>query len=305
MRKALVSTLVELAESDDRLMLLTADLGFMALEPFAEKFPDRFINVGVAEENMVGVATGLAEAGFIPFVYSIVTFACLRPYEFIRNGPVQHRLPVRVVGVGGGVGYGQNGLSHYGLEDIGVMRLQPGMRVVAPADNQQVNACIRATWQEQIPVYYRIEKENTPVIPGLDGRFETGRVQVVRHGTDCLLLSMGGISSEVSEATVLLKEHGIECAHGVISDINPPPREHLCELLGKYGLVFAIEVHYRCGGIGSLVAETIAEAGLPCRLWRLGFASTPAGLIGSQTYLWSRNGLDRKGIAATVLREIP
>src|SRR6058998_4414082 len=118
MRKAFVRTLIEIGAADSRVLLLTGDLGYMALEPFAQRFPDRFFNVGVAEQNMVGLATGLAEAGFIPFGYSIVTFAALRPYEFIRNGPILHQLPVRIVGVGGGVEYGNNGLSHYGLEDV-------------------------------------------------------------------------------------------------------------------------------------------------------------------------------------------
>src|SRR5438093_2400618 len=137
MRRAFVNTLVELAERDPRILLLTGDLGYLALEPFSERFPDRFFNVGVAEQNMVGLATGLAEAGYIPFCYSIVTFASLRPYEFIRNGPILHQLPVRVVGVGGGVEYGHNGATHYGLEDVGVMRVQPGISVIAPADAQQ------------------------------------------------------------------------------------------------------------------------------------------------------------------------
>ncbi|HEY9713765.1 MAG TPA: transketolase, partial [Chroococcales cyanobacterium] len=117
MRGAFARTLTELAAQDSRIYLLTGDLGYMALEPFKEKFPDRFINVGVAEQNMVGIATGLAEAGLIPVCYSIVTFASLRPYEFIRNGPILHQLPVRIAGVGGGVEYGHNGATHYGLED--------------------------------------------------------------------------------------------------------------------------------------------------------------------------------------------
>src|SRR5580700_2046408 len=129
MRRAFVETLAELAGKDPRITLLTADLGFMALEPFSDKYPDRFFNVGVAEQNMVGVATGLAEAGFIPFVYSIVNFAVLRPFEFIRNGPIAHKLPVRIVGVGGGFEYGTNGISHYGIEDIGVLRTQPGLTI--------------------------------------------------------------------------------------------------------------------------------------------------------------------------------
>src|SRR5215467_10225004 len=118
MRRAFVSTLVRLAEADRRILLLTGDLGF-------------------TEQNMLGIATGLADAGFVPFAYSIATFATLRPYEFIRNGPVLHQLPVRVAGVGGGFEYGHAGPTHHGLEDVGMMRLQPGLAVVAPADHAQ------------------------------------------------------------------------------------------------------------------------------------------------------------------------
>src|SRR6185369_6333724 len=112
MRRDFVRALIRFAEADPSVVLLTGDLGFMALEPFAERFPDRFFNVGVAEQNMVGVATGLAEAGFRPFVYSIATFAALRPYEFIRNGPVLHRLPVGIAAVGCGFDYGPQGSTH-------------------------------------------------------------------------------------------------------------------------------------------------------------------------------------------------
>ena len=145
MRATFIRTLVELAEEDKRIVLLTGDLGFTVVEPFAERFPDRFFNVGVAEQNMIGVATGLAEAGFVPFAYSIATFATLRSYEFVRNGPVLHRLPVRIVGVGGGLEYGMNGLTHYALEDIAVMRTQPGMTVLAPADFQQARTALCAS----------------------------------------------------------------------------------------------------------------------------------------------------------------
>src|SRR3989344_1045348 len=129
MRKILIETLCELARQDERIVLLTGDLGYTVVEPFQEAFPERFYNMGVAEQNMMGVATGLAEAGYIPFVYSIVTFATLRAYEFIRNGPVWHNLPVRILGIGGGLEYGTLGLTHYGLEDIGMMRLQPTMKI--------------------------------------------------------------------------------------------------------------------------------------------------------------------------------
>src|ERR1043166_6956323 len=146
MRGTFVNTLCELANADDRIVLLTGDLGFTVLEPFRDAHPRRFYNVGVAEQNMVGLATGLAEAGLIPFCYSIGTFASLRPYEFIRNGPILHGLKARIVGVGAGFDYGVNGMTHYAIEDVGVMRIQPGMTVVAPADYEQTRNSLLATW---------------------------------------------------------------------------------------------------------------------------------------------------------------
>ena len=125
MRKAFIQSLCDLAARDERVMLLTADLGWSVLEPFAERFPKRFLNVGVAEQNMLGIATGLARQGFVPFVYSIATFASMRCYEQFRNGPVLHGLPVRVVGTGGGFAYGHAGPTHHAIEDLSIARTLP------------------------------------------------------------------------------------------------------------------------------------------------------------------------------------
>src|ERR1051326_3036308 len=165
MRKAFVEALLEIASRDKRVVLLTGDLGFMVLEPFMKAFPDRFLNAGVAEQNMVGMATGLADAGYIPFVYSIVPFSVIRPLEFIRNGPIYHRLPVRIVGVGEGFDYANNGFTHYGLEDVGIMRMQPGITTVVPADDAQAFGAIRATYELPGPVYYRLSKKANLSVP--------------------------------------------------------------------------------------------------------------------------------------------
>src|SRR5262249_20182428 len=141
-RREFVDALVAAADEDDRIVLLTGDLGFNALEPFAERFPERFFNVGVAEQNMVGLSVGLAEAGFVTYVYSIATFGSMRAYEFVRNGPVLHRLPVRIVGMGGGLDYGQNGVTHYAIEDLALMRAQPELTVLAPADGDQTRGAV-------------------------------------------------------------------------------------------------------------------------------------------------------------------
>ncbi len=304
MRRAFVDTLTELAARDPRILLLTADLGFMALEPFAERFPDRFFNVGVAEQNMMGLATGLAEAGFIPFVYSIVTFATLRAYEFIRNGPVLHRLPVRIVGMGGGVEYGPAGSTHYGLEDVGVMRIQPGLTVIAPADGLQARTAILATWNLPGPVYYRLGKNDRVVVPGLDGRFELGRAQVIREGNDLLLLAMGGIAGEVAAAAEQLASQGIASTVAVVAGINPAPIADLLELLARFPVALTVEAHYVTGGLGSLVSEIVAECGLECRVVRCGVRDAPDGVSGSQGYVQHRHGLSPDALAATALRVI-
>src|SRR5688572_30567919 len=160
MRRAVAAALEEIAALDERIVVMTGDLGYLVLDRFAGKYPERFFNAGVAEQDMMGIATGLAEAGFIPFVYSISTFAVLRPYEFIRNGPVQHGLPVRIVGIGCGFDYGLNGMSHYGLEDVGVLRCLPELTIIAPADADQARAAMLATWALPGPIYYRIAKDD-------------------------------------------------------------------------------------------------------------------------------------------------
>lgn len=304
MRRAFVETLAELAGKDPRITLLTADLGFMALEPFSDKYPDRFFNVGVAEQNMIGVATGLAEAGFIPFVYSIVTFAMLRPYEFIRNGPIQHQLPVRIVGVGGGVEYGHNGVSHYGLEDVAVMRAQPGISVIAPADHQQTRTALKATWNMKGPVYYRLGKDDKAIIPGLDGRFELAHSQQLRNGNDVVILALGSVAGEAAEAAELLAKQGISACVQVVASVTPSPAEDLAKLLGRFRLAVTVEAHYLSGGLGSLVSEIVAEGGLNCRVVRCAVRTNFDGATGGQNFLYNKFGISREAVAATVQREL-
>ncbi|MFN8061529.1 MAG: hypothetical protein U0Q12_20385 [Vicinamibacterales bacterium] len=188
MRRRFIEALAGLADADPRVMLLTGDLGYTVVEPFAHRFPDRFVNVGVAEQNMVGIATGLAEAGFLPFVYSIAPFAVLRPFEFIRNGPVLHQLPVRIVGVGGGFEYGTAGPTHHAIEDVAVLRSQTGIAVICPADHEQAVEALRQTHRQAGPVYYRLGKadETSASCPGsLDGSRRPKRDVLGDAGATC------------------------------------------------------------------------------------------------------------------------
>ena len=297
MRAAFIRTLTELAGRDSRIVLLTGDLGFMAVEPFAEAHPNRFFNVGVAEQNMIGVATGLAEAGYIPFAYSIATFATLRPYEFIRNGPVLQRFPVRVVGVGGGFEYGSAGPTHYGLEDVAVMRAQPGLTVIAPADHQQAASALEATWNLPGPIYYRLGKDEKSLVPGLAARFELGRAQVIREGADLCFISMGAMAMEVAIAAEQLHTEGIDSTVVVVASVAPPPVEDLAGILSRFSCAITVEAHYGVGGVGSLVADVLADLGLPCRVVRSAVRSMTAGRSGSQAYMQRLHGLDSGSLA--------
>ncbi len=297
MRKAFAQTLLELAAADERVLLLTADLGFGVLDEFAAAYPQRFFNVGVAEANMVGVGTGLAEAGFIPFLYSISTFAALRPYEQWRNGPLLHQLPVRLVGIGGGFEYGHNGITHMGLEDYGVMRLQPGLTTIAPADARQARTALKETYELPGPIYYRIGKNDDVEIPGLDGGFDRQRIDLVVEGEDLLILTVGSIAAEAVAAAQLLHASGIAAAAAVVSTLGPAPTIALCDLLQRFPLVLTVESHFVTGGLGSMVAETIAENNIVCRLQRCGVTAMPAGTSGSEAYMNQTHGLGRDQIA--------
>lgn len=301
MRGAFVQALVNLAMGDPRILLLTGDLGYTVLEPFAEKFPERFFNMGVAEQNMIGVATGLAEAGFIPFCYSIATFASMRGYEFLRSGAILHQVPVRIVGVGGGFEYGSAGATHHGLEDVGILRVQPGLTLIAPADHEQAYRAIAQTWDLPCPVYYRLGKDDKTTIPGLAGRFDLGRAQLIRTGHDVLFVVMGSIAAEVVAAAETLASQGIEAAVLVVASVTPAPVSDLIEILSQFTIALTVEAHYCVGGVGSLVAEVVAEAGLRCRVVRCGVKTSPAGITGSQRYMQHVHGLSSDRLVATAL----
>ncbi|OAI42026.1 hypothetical protein AYO40_02000 [Planctomycetaceae bacterium SCGC AG-212-D15] len=297
MRIAFIETLRELACQDERIFLLTADLGWGVVERFAEMFPDRFLNVGVAEQNLVGIATGLAQAGYVPFIYSIANFVTMRCYEQIRNGPVLHQLPVRIVGAGGGFAYGHAGPTHYAFEDLAILRTQPGMTVLAPADPAQTQTVIRTTALMPGPVYCRVGKGNNPEIPRLGGRFQLGRPEIVCPGTDVLFLSTGTITSEAVRAASALRGQGISAAVAVLAHVGHSPSPELCELLAQFGAVVTVEEGYCSGGLGSLVAEAVAVQQLGCALSIQGVKEPCLSGSGRPEYMLRLVGLSAEQLA--------
>jgi transketolase len=300
MRVTFAETLAELAAADRRIVLLTADLGFGVLDPFIARHPDRFFNVGVAEQNMIGLATGLAETGFIPFVYSIIPFAVFRAYEFIRNGPVQHCLPVRIVGVGAGLEYGANGFSHYGLDDLAMTRVHDGLTVLAPADFRQTRSILMATWNRPGPIYYRLGKDQETEVPGLDGRFSWNEPTPVRDGHSVLLLTTSSISVQAVAVAQNLEALGISAAVVVIAQINPFPAAAVAALLARFRLVASIENHFASGGLGSAIAEIVAGEMSGCRLIRFGAKGEISGRSGSTDFMHQLLGLSTASITETI-----
>lgn len=301
MRKAFVRALCDAAEADPRVVLLTGDLGYMALEPFRDRFPDRFVNAGVAEQNMIGVATGLAEAGFIPFVYSIATFISMRAFEFIRNGPVLHRLPVRIVGMGMGFEYGPGGSTHHAVEDVAMLRTLPGLTIVVPADSRQAESAVRETRNLAGPVYFTLGKDDAASVPGLNGAFTIGRVEAIGASRDLVIVAMGSVAVEAAAAVSLLEQRNMRSALAIVSSFNPDADDHLATLLAGVRQVITVEAHAISGGLGSFVAGVVATRGIGCRVVSLAVRSSHDGTSGSQPDRWRKHGIDRHGIVAAAL----
>ncbi len=306
MRNEALQVLAELAEHDERIVFLTADLGYGVVEPFFERFPERAFNVGVAEQNMLAMATGLAEAGMIPYVYSIATFAALRPFEFLRNGPVLHQLPVRIIGVGGGMEYSTNGPTHLALEDVGVLRTQPGLGIICPVDTLQARTALAATYDASGPIYYRLSKFDVPPTSGLPVGWDGAGAHVLSRGDGSVaILALGASTSELPAARNALRTAGIEATLVAVSVIAPAPIPMLREIAASHKLVVTVESHHLVGGLGSLVCEVVAEHGLGTRVLRCGVARAPVGKVGSASYLARWAEIDGASVARRILESSP
>lgn len=302
MRNESLRTLTELAAADERIVFLTGDLGFSVVEPFFDRFPQRSFNVGVAEQNMAAMAAGLAEAGLIPFVYSIATFATLRPFEFIRNGAILQQLPVRILGVGAGMEYAINGPSHYALEDVGVLRTQPGLRIVVPGDALQARAALESTYDSAGPIYYRLSKGGPHLLPGLDGRWTGRGLEVLEDGDGSLaLIALGNAGAVAVDAGAALVDSGIRATTAVVSQISPAPTDALRELMSRHSAVVTIESHYATGGLGSLVCEVIADHRLSLPLRRCAVRQTPVDQVGSAEHMAAITNTDASSVVAAAL----
>ena len=271
MRNAFAKQVTALGQQDPRVVLLSGDIGNRLFDDFKAKCPDRFYNCGVAEANMIGVAAGLALNGLRPVCYTITPFLTYRCMEQIRVDVCYHRVPVTMVGTGSGLAYASLGATHHSCEEMGMLRLLPGLAVLAPADEWEVRAALKAALAHRQPVYIRIGKKGEPIVHKTEPEFIIGKAIPLRSGTDVCLLSAGVMLPIALETAETLAQSGVSASVYSFHSIKPLDAEVLSAAFSRFRLVATIEEHSVLGGLGGAVAEWAAE--LPCpraRLLRFG-----------------------------------
>jgi transketolase len=287
MRAEFAQAMISLFEQRGDLVFVTGDLGYLALEDVAKVYGERFVNAGVAEQNAVSLAAGLAKEGYLPWLYSMATFTVLRPYEQIRNDVCLHKLPVKLVGNGGGYGYGIMGATHHALEDLGAMRVLPNMRVYLPLLGTDVRAVVSAMANDPLPNYLRLNA--SAKIPGDVPAFAPWRK--LKQGRSAVVIGVGPVLQGLYElgAPDLLDE--LE-----IWSVGTFPLEELpAELrasIGQKRAVITIEEHYRSCGLGEALSYLFLSTGvIPRSFTSLHAAGYPSGRYGSQRWHQEESGL--------------
>jgi transketolase len=309
MRDHFVRELTRLAVRDPRIILVTGDLGFGVLNEYREKCPNQFINAGVAEQHMTGLATGMAMEGKIVFTYSIANFPTLRCLEQIRNDACYHGVNVNVVSIGGGFSYGALGISHHATEDLAIMRALPDITVLAPSCDWEAAECAEALVSKDGTGFVRLDKSS----PGATNRpgeaFRIGQSRRLREGQDLTIITCGGILEEAFQAAEALSGRGIECRIVSMHSIKPLDRQAILLAASETGGILTLEEHTLDGGLGSAVSEVLMDEGVfPGAFRRMGLAAEFSSVVGSQRYLRGVYGLDARSVvraATAVLSKKP
>ena len=302
MRDAFTRALMREATKDPKLTLVTGDLGFGVLKPFWETYPDQFVNAGIAEQGMTGLAAGLAMTGRTVLTYSIGNFPTLRCIEQIRNDCAYHDANVKVVCVGGGFVYGSLGMSHHATEDMAILRALPGVTVFTPGDPHEVEAIVPIMLNTPGTCYLRLGRGGEPFLhEGPIENYSAPKALTLRSGKDVALLSAGSILTQTVSAAKLLEEQGVSAEVVSFPCIKPIDRDKLVELSRRFRHIVTAEEHSIVGGFGGAVCEVIAETGANCRVHRIGMEDEYSCIVGTQQYLRGEYKMDDKAICERTL----
>lgn len=299
LRGAYGDTLVKIGV-DKRIVVLDADLSKSTKTcKFAERYPERFFNFGVSEQDMMGAAAGFASCGKIPFVSTFAIFASGRAWEQVRNTIAYSNLNVKIVATHGGISVGEDGASHQCIEDIALMRAIGNMKVVVPADAIETEKAVIASLDEDGPFYFRLPRPKAPVLFDEDYNFKLCKGEIMRDGSDIYIISCGIMVSEAMKAAEVLKERGIDAGVMNMHTIKPIDKEGLVKVARKVGRIVTCEDHSVFGGLGSAVAEVLAS-NYPARMKIIGIERF--GESGPADELFKKYGLDSTSIAKEVER---
>ena len=290
MRDAFLQELVAQSQQHENTFLMVGDLGYNVVEPFAEQFPNRFLNAGIAEQNMTGVAAGLSQTGFQVFTYSIANFPTIRCLEQIRNDVCYHRANVKIVSVGAGLAYGALGYSHHAVQDLACLRSLPNMLLATPCDPLETKAVVEFLCQHTGPAYLRLGKAKEPVVHGTRPIINTIPAFVpILSGERTAILACGSIADMAKSAAI---QTGSSLYSAAIWASDEATRTAIIDLVSSYERLVVIEEHLRAGGFGSFVRECLEECpALQSRVRCLCVADEVCGMVGSQAYLRERGGL--------------
>lgn len=296
MRPAFINTLQELAKEDDRIFLLTADVGFLVFERFMKEFPDRYLNVGVAEQNMIGVAAGLSMSNKVVYAYTIAQFLTTRCYEQIKLDLCYQNANVKLVGSGAGLTYGSLGATHHAIEDISLMRSLPNMCIICPGSPIESRYAIKASLEYEGPMYIRLSKSDPPVREDTNIDFQIGKGIILKRGGDLNILATGNMLENAKVIVERLKKEDINASLISIHTIKPLDTKLIEELAYSGKPMFTLEEHSIIGGLGSAVSEVIAELDCKVPFKRIGLPDKYSHLAGSQKYLRKKFGIDDDSI---------
>ncbi len=300
MRNAFINTFLELAPRDPRVVLISADIGAIVFDRFRAEHPDQYLNAGVSEANMIGVAAGLAMAGRRPFVYTIVPFVTLRCIEQIRVDLCIQQLPVTVVGVGGGLAYSTLGPTHHAIEDIAIMRALPGMEVIVPATPAETRQAAASLLQQPRTAYLRLGLAGEPALPENDTMpYVSGRAKILRSGKDATLLATGRCVGYALQVSDVLADDGISIGVVNMHTVKPLDREAVAAVASGCRRLFTYEEHSVTGGLGGAVAEILAEQGGP-PLHRFGLPDAYCLRFGTHDELLHHCGLLPAQVATAI-----
>ena len=303
MRSTFIKTLEKLAENDGSIFMLTADLGFRLFDRFRDLYPKRFLNIGVAEADMIGVAAGLSLSGKNVYCYSIAPFLTMRCLEQVRVDLCYQNLDVKLIGVGAGWSYGLEGMTHHGIEDVAVMRSLPNMTVVAPGDPMEAESLVKESAVHRGPLYIRLGKDKDPQVHKAVPNVKIGRGIIMTGGGDITVIATGTMLHTAVVAVDMLASRGVDAMLISMHTIKPLDRELVEKCAKDSKAIFTLEDHGIVGGLGSAVAEVLAEFGYRGLFRRIGLPSSYCSDIGGRDYLCERHYLTPEAIVRRVLLE--